>query len=192
MKKTIAFSVFWLGFLLCSSRATDLFHITADEQLTKFQDLLGSLVSQDYKSLSKTIASYVLGNDPEGTDQVVLYDHDSFLDSLTTPSSNYDHISVKVDKESLTTTTDFRCPKSIRHGGYDGKETAQYTPYIVADSEIIYQCYMTQKSTGARREARIKVSMENVYTDDYPDGIITCLYFTDVDQQNENLSPVSQ
>ena len=121
MKKTIAFSVFWLGLLLCSSRGTDLFHITADEQLAKFQDLFRS-----------------------------------------------------------------------RYGGYDRKETAQYQPYIVADSEIIYQCNMTQKNTGARRKARIKVSMQNVYTDDYPDGIITCLYFTNVDQQNENLSPVSQ
>jgi len=192
MIKKTAFSVFWLSLLLCSSRGTDLFHVSADEQLAKFQDLFKNLVSEDTESLSKTIACFVLGNDPDGTDQVVLYDHDSFLDSLTTPSSNYDHISVKLDKESLTTTTDFRCPKSIRHGGYDGKETAQSTPYIVADSEIIYQCYMTQKSTGARREARIKVSMENVYTDDYPDGIITGLYFTDVDQQNENLSPVSQ
>jgi hypothetical protein len=192
MKKAIAFSVFWLGYLLCSGRGTDLFHITADEQLTKFQDLLKSLVSQDTKSLSKTFACFVLGNDPDGTDQVVLYDHDSFIDSLTTPSSNFDHISVKVDKESLTTKTDFRYPKLIRYGGYDGKETAQYKPYIVADSEIIYQCYMTQKNTGARRQARIKVSMENVYTDDYPDGIITCLYFTNVDQQNGNLSPVSQ
>jgi hypothetical protein len=192
MKKNIAFSVFWLGFLLCSSRGIDLFHITADEQLAKFQDLFRSLVSQDSKSLSKTIACFVLGNDPDGTDQVVLYDHDSFIDSLTTPSSNYDHISVTVDKESLTTKTDFRYPKSIRYGGYDRKETAQYKPYIVADSEITYQCNMTQKNTGARRKARIKVSMQNVYTDDYPDGIITCLYFTNVDQQNENLSPVSQ
>ena len=68
MKKTIAFSVFWLGLLLCSSRGTDLFHITADEQLTKFQDLFKSLVSQDSKSLSKVIACFVLGNDPDGTD----------------------------------------------------------------------------------------------------------------------------
>ncbi|MEA3206481.1 MAG: hypothetical protein QOG92_2193 [Verrucomicrobiota bacterium] len=53
---------------------------------------------------------------------------------------------------------------------------------------------MKEKNTGARRKARIKVSMENVYTD--PDGIITriitCLYFTNVDQQNENLTPVSE
>jgi hypothetical protein len=192
MKKTIALSVFWLGLLLCSSRGTDLFHVTADEQLAKFQDLFRSLVSEDDKSLSKMIACFVLGNDPDGTNQVVLYDHDSFVDSLTTPSSNYDHISVTVDKESLRTKTDFRYPKSIRYGGYDGKETAQYSPYIVADSEIIYQCNMTQKNTGARRKARIKVSMQNVYTDEYPDGIITCLYFTNVDQQNGNLSPVSE
>jgi hypothetical protein len=192
MKKTIALSVFWLGLLLCSSRGTDLFHVTADEQLAKFQDLFRSLVSEDDKSLSKMIACFVLGNDPDGKNQVVLYDHDSFVDSLTTPSSNYDHISVTVDKESLRTKTDFRYPKSIRYGGYDGKETAQYSPYIVADSEIIYQCNMTQKNTGARRKARIKVSMENVYTDEYPDGIITCLYFTNVDQQNGNLSPVSE
>ena len=78
MKKAITFSVFWLGLLLCSSRSTDLFHITADEQLAKFQDLFRSLVSEDTKSLSKTIACFVLGNDPDGTDQVVLYDHDSF------------------------------------------------------------------------------------------------------------------
>ena len=192
MKKTIAFSVCWLGFLLCSTRGTDLFHITADEQLAKFQDLFSSLVSEDNRSLSKIIACFVLGNDPDGTDQVVLYDHDSFVDSLTTPSSNYDHISITVDKASLTTKTDFRYPKSIRYGGYDRKETAQYKPYIVADSEIIYQCDMTQKNTGARRKARIKVSMENVYTDDYPDGIITFLYFTDVDQENDNLTPVSE
>jgi len=51
---------------------------------------------------------------------------------------------------------------------------------------------LTQKDTGARRKARIKVFMENVYTDEYPDGIITFLYFTNVDQQNGNLSPVNQ
>ena len=192
MKKTIAFSLFWLGLSLCSSRGTDLFHITADEQLAKFQELFRSLVAEDNESLSKIIGCFVLGNDPDGTDQVVLYDHDSFIDSLTTPSSNYDHISVTVDTESLTTKTDFRYRKSIRYGGYDRKETAQYKPYIVADSEIIYRCNMTQKNTGARRKARIKVSMENVYTDEYPDGIITCLYFTNVERQNGNLSPVSE
>ena len=105
MKKTIAFSFFWLGLLLCSSRGTDLFHITADEQLTKFQELFRSLVSEDNKSLSKITACFVLGNDPDGTDQVVLYDHDSFIDSLTTPSSNYDHISITIDEASLTTKT---------------------------------------------------------------------------------------
>jgi hypothetical protein len=192
MKKFIAFSVFWLGLLLYSSRGTDLFYITADEQLAKFQVLFRSLISEDNKSLTKIFACFVLGNDPDGTDQVVLYDHDSFIDSLITPSSNYDHISVTVDEESLTTKTGLRYRKSIRYGGYDGKETAQYKPYIVADSEIIYQCNMTQKNTGARRKARIKVSMQNVYTDEYPDGIITCLYFTNVDQQNGNLSPVSE
>jgi hypothetical protein len=169
-----------------------LFHITADEQLAKFQELFRSLVAEDNKSLSKIIACFVLGNDPDGTDQVVLYDHDSFIDSLTAPSNNYDHISVAVDNESLTTQTDFRYRKSIRYGGYDRKETAQYKPYIVADSEIIYRCNMTQKNTGARRKARIKVSMQNVYTDEYPDGIITCLYFTDLDQPNGNLNPVSE
>jgi hypothetical protein len=71
-------------------------------------------------------------------------------------------------------------------------ETAQCKSYIVADSEINYQCNMTQKNTGARREARIRVLMENVYTDEYPDGIITCLYFTNVDQQNGRLTPVSE
>jgi hypothetical protein len=192
MKKTIAFNVFWLGLLLCSSRGTDLFHISADEQLAKFQDLFKNLVSEDTESLSKTIACFVLGNDPGGTDQVVLFDHDSFIDSLTSPSSKYDHISVTVDPESLTTKTDFRYPKPVHHGGADGKETGQYNPYIVADSEIIYQCNLTQKDTGARRKARIKVFMENVYTDEYPDGIITFLYFTNVDQQNGNLSPVNQ
>jgi hypothetical protein len=189
MKKTIAFSVFWLGLMLCCSRGTDLFHITAEEQLGKFQDLFRSLVSEDNKALSKIIGCFVLGNDPDGTDQMVLYDHDSFVDSLTSPSSNYDNISVKVDKESLTTKTDFRCRKSFGYGGGDGKEAAQYGSYIVADSEIIYQCTMTQKNTGARRRASVKVSMENVYTDEYPDGIITCLYFTNVDEQNANLSP---
>jgi hypothetical protein len=192
MKKTIAFSVFWLGLLLCSSRGTDLFHISADEQLVKFQDLFRNLVSEDTESLSKTIACFVLGNDPDGTDQVVLFDHDSFIDSLTSPSSKYDHITVTVDTESLTTKTDFRYPKPVRHGGDDGKETAQYNPYIVADSEIIYQCNLTQKDNGARRKARIKVFMENVYTDEYPDGIITFLYFTNVDQKNGDLSPVNQ
>src|SRR5580692_11253960 len=154
MKKTIAFSLFWLGLSLCSSRGTDLFHITADEQLAKFQDLFRSLVAEDNESLSKIIGCFVLGNDPDGTDQVVLYDHDSFIDSLTTPSLNYDHISVTVDKESLTTKTDLRYHESIRYGGYDGKKTAQYKSYIISDSEIIYQCYMTEKSTGARRKAR--------------------------------------
>jgi hypothetical protein len=192
MKKTIAFSVFWLGLLLCSGSGIDLFHVTADEQLTKFQDLFKSLVSQDSKSLSKVIACFVLGNDPDGTDQLVLYDHDTFIDSLITPSSNYDHISVTVDKESLTTKTDSRYCKSIRYGAYDRKEATRYRPYIVADSEIIYQCNMRQKNTGARRKARIKVSMQNLYTDEYPNGIITCLYFTTLDQQNGNLSPVSE
>src|ERR1700733_4458479 len=109
MRKTIAFIVFWLSLLLCSSRGTDLFHITADEQLAKFQDLFSGLVSEDNKSLSTMMACFVLGNDPDGTDQGVLSDHDSFLESLSTPSSNYDHISVTVDKESLTTKTDFKC-----------------------------------------------------------------------------------
>jgi hypothetical protein len=189
MKKTIVFNLFWLGLMLCSSRATDLFHITADEQLAKFQGLFASLVSEDNKSLSKIIACFVLGNDPDGTDQVVLYDRDSFVESLTTPSSNYDHISVMADQESLTTKTDFRSRKSFGYDGCDGKQAAQYQSYIVADSEIIYQCTMTQKSTGARWIARIKASMQNVYTDEYPDGIITCLYFTNVDQQNTNPSP---
>jgi hypothetical protein len=49
---------------------------------------------------------------------------------------------------------------------------------------------MTQKNTGARRKSRIKHSMQNVYSDDYPGGIITCLYFTNIDQENANLSPV--
>ena len=189
MKKTIVFNLFWLGLMLCSSRATDLFHITADEQLAKFQGLFASLVSEDNKSLSKIIACFVLGNDPDGTDQVVLYDRDSFVESLTTPSSNYDHISVMADQESLTTKTDFRSRKSFGYDGCDGKQAAQYQSYIVADSEIIYQCTMTQKSTGARWIARIKASMQNIYTDEYPDGIITCLYFTNVDQQNTHPSP---
>jgi hypothetical protein len=192
MKKTVAFSAFWLLLLLCSSRGTDLFHITADEQLAKFQDLFTSLVSKDNNSLSKIIASFVLGNDPDGSDQVVLYDHDSFLDSLTTPSNNYDHISVTFDKESLTTTTDFGYHKLTGYGEHDGKENAQSKSCIVADSVIIYQCYMTQKNTGARLKARIKATMQNVYTDEYPDGIITGLYFTNVDQQNAVVSPVSR
>jgi hypothetical protein len=166
-----------------------LFHITADEQLAKFQNLFASLVSEDNKSLSKIIACFVLGNDPDGTDQVVLYYHDGFVESLTTPSSNYDHISVTADQETLTTKTDFRSRKSFGYDESDGKGAAQYESYIVADSEIIYQCTMTQKNTGARRIARIKVSMQNVYTDEYPDGIITYLYFTNVGQQNTNPSP---
>jgi len=191
MKKLIAISVFSLGLLLCSSGGTDLFHITADEQLAKFQGLFASLVSEDNKSLSKIIACFVLGNDPDGSDQVVLYDHDTFIDSLTTASSNYDHISVTFDRDSLTTRTDFSY-KPTPYDGSDGKEDSQSKSYIFADSEIIYQCSMREKDTGARRRARIKVSMENVYTDEYPDGIITCLYFTNLDQQNESLSPVSE
>jgi hypothetical protein len=49
---------------------------------------------------------------------------------------------------------------------------------IVANSEIIYECNMAQKNTGAAQKARVKVTMDNVYTDEYPDGIITYLYFT--------------
>jgi hypothetical protein len=192
MKKTLAFSAFWFVLLLCSSRGTDLFHITADEQLAKFQDLFTSLVSKDNNSLSKIIASFVLGNDPDGSDQVVLYDHDTFIDSLTTPSKNYDHISVTFDRDSLTTTTDFSSHKLTEYGEHDGKETAQSKSYIVADSEIIYQCDMTQKNNGARLKARIKATMQNVYNDEYPDGIITGLYFTNLDQQNAAVSPVSR
>jgi hypothetical protein len=192
MKKTLAFSAFWFVLLLCSSRGTDLFHITADEQLAKFQDLFTSLVSKDNNSLSKIIASFVLGNDPDGSDQVVLYDHDTFIDSLTTPSNNYDHISVTFDRDSLTTTTDFSSHKLTEYGEHDGKETAQSKSYIVADSEIIYQCDMTQKNNGARLKARIKATMQNVYNDEYPDGIITGLYFTNLDQQNAAVSPVSR
>ena len=192
MRKIIAVIALWLGLLLCSSRGTDLFHITADEQLAKFQDLFGSLVSEDNKSLSKMIAGFVLGNDPDGTDQVVLYDHDNFIDFLDAPWSNYDHISVTVDEESLATKTEFRGGESIHFDGNDHKETARYKPYIVADSEIVYECNMTQKNTGERQKARVKVSMQNVYTDDYPEGIITYLYFTNVDQQGGNISPVSE
>jgi len=191
MRKIITVTALWLGLFLCSSPGTDLFHITADEQLAKFQDLFRSLVSEDKKSLSKIIACFVLGNDPDRTNQVALYDHDSFIDSLTAPSSNYDHISVTVDEESLTTKTEFRDGKSMHSDGDDQKETAQNEPYIVVDSEIIYECNMTQKDTGARHKAHIKVSMDNVYTNEYPDGIITYLYFTNLDQQNGNISPVS-
>ena len=192
MRKIIAVNILALGLLLCSSRGTDLFQITADEQLAKFQDLFRSLVSEDNKSLSKMIAYFVIGNDPDGTDQVALYDHDSFIDFLNAPWRNYDHISVRVDEESLTTKTAFRDGKSIHYDGYDQKKTAQYKAYIVADSEIIYECNMTQKNTGATQKALIKVSMDNVYTDEYPDGIITYLYFTNVDQQNGNINPVSE
>jgi hypothetical protein len=51
---------------------------------------------------------------------------------------------------------------------------------------------MTQKNTGAAQKARVRVTMDNVYTDEYPDGIITYLYFTNVDQQNGNINPVSE
>jgi hypothetical protein len=192
MRKIIAVNILALGLLLCSSRGTDLFHVTADEQLAKFQDLLRSLVSEDNKSLSKMIAYFVLGNDPDGTDQVAVYDHDSFIDFLNAPWRNCDHISVRVNEESLTTKTEFRDGKSIRYDGSDQKETAQYKPYIVANSEIIYECKMTQKNTGTAQKARIKVSMDNVYTDEYPDGIITYLYFTNIDQQNGSISPVGE
>jgi hypothetical protein len=77
MKKTTAFGVFWLGLMLYAGHGTDLYHIAAYEQLAKFQDLFRSLVSEDNKSLSKIIACFVLGNDPDGTGQVVLYDHDT-------------------------------------------------------------------------------------------------------------------
>ena len=192
MEKIIAVTVLWLGLFTCSSRGTDLFHITADEQLAKFQELFRSLVSKDKKSLSKVFACFVLGNDPARTNQVALYDHDSFIDSLTVPTSNYDHISVTVDEESLTTKTEFRDGKSVHFAGDDQKETTQYKPYIVADSEIIYECNMTQKDTGTRYKAHIKVSMDNVYTNEYPDGVITYLYFTNLDQQNGNISPASR
>jgi hypothetical protein len=192
MRKIIAVNILALGLLLCSSRGTDLFHITTDEQLAKFQNLFKSLVAEDNKSLSQMIAYFVLGNDPDGTDQVALYDHDSFIDFLNAPWSNYDHISVRVDAESLRTKTEFRDGKSVHYDGHDHQETVQYKPYIVADSEIIYECKMTQKNTGATQKARVKVSMDNVYTDEYPDGIITYLYFTNVDQQNRNINPVSE
>src|SRR3974377_2090576 len=103
MRKIITVTALWLGLFLCSSPGTHLFHITGGEQTAKFQDLFRSLVSEDKKSLSKIIACFVLRNDPDRTNQVALYDHDSFIDSLTAPSSNYDHISVAVDTESLTT-----------------------------------------------------------------------------------------
>jgi hypothetical protein len=83
-------------------------------------------------------------------------------------------------------------PQSVHYDEHDHQETVQYKPYIVADSEIIYECKMTQKNTGATQKARVKVSMDNVYTDEYPDGIITYLYFTNVDQQNRNINPVSE
>ena len=83
-------------------------------------------------------------------------------------------------------------PQSVHYDEHDHQETVQYKPYIVADSEIIYECKMTQKNTGATQKARVKVSMDNVYTDEYPDGIITYLYFTNVDQQNRNIYPVSE
>jgi hypothetical protein len=191
MKKIIAVTVLWLALLLCSSRGTDLFHITADEQLSKFQGLFMSLVSEDNNSLSKMIACFVLGNDPDGTDQVAIYDHDNFIDFLNAPRSDYDHISITVDEESLTTRTQFRCGKSIHSGGNDDNKTAQDKPYLVACSEIIYECNLTQKTTGRRQRARIKVSMDNVYSDDCPDGIITYLYFTPVPQA-ANRSSVSQ
>jgi hypothetical protein len=189
MRKIITVTALWLGLFPCSTPGIDLFHITADEQLVKFQDLFRSLVSEDKKSLSKIIACFVLGNDPDLTNQVALYDHDSFIDSLTAQSSNYDHISITVDEESLTTKTEFKDGKSMYSGGDDQRKTAE--PYIVVDSEIIYECNMTQKDTGARNKAHLKVSMDNVYTNEYPDGIITYLYFTNLDQQNGNTSSVS-
>ncbi len=190
MRKIIAVTVLCLGLLPCSSRAIDLFHISADEQLAKFADLFKSLVSEDNQSLSKMIAGYVLGNDPDGTDQVALYEHDTFIDFLDVPSRRYDHISVTIDKKSLTLKTIFKDGKSILPD-HDGQKSTHYKPYAVADSEIIYQCHMRQKNTGNRQNTRMKVSMQNVYTDDYPDGIITCLYFTDLDQGAGAITPVS-
>jgi hypothetical protein len=95
MRKIIAINILMLALMLCSGRGTDLFHVTASEQLAKFQDLFRSLVSEDNNSLSKMVAYFVLGNDPDGTDQVALYDHDSFIDFLNAPWSNYDYISVR-------------------------------------------------------------------------------------------------
>jgi len=91
MKNLLAVTVLWLVLLPSSSRGTDLFHITADEQLMKFQDLFRSLLSQDDKSLSKMIARFVIGNDPEGTDQEALYDHDNFIDFRGIPPGVIPH-----------------------------------------------------------------------------------------------------
>jgi hypothetical protein len=192
MKNLLAVTVLWLVLLPCSSRGTDLFHITADEQLMKFQDLFRSLLSWDDKSLSKMIARFVIGNDPEGTDQEALYDHDNFIDFLSAPWSDYDHISVTVDEESLTTKTQFRCGQS-RHSGQNGvQETSKSEPYVVAISELIYECNMRQKNTGNWQKARMRVSMDNIYTDDYPDGIITSLYFDNAGLQTGNMSSAGE
>ena len=190
MRKIIVVAVLCLWLLPASSRAVDLFHISADEQLAKFEDLFKSLVSEDNQSLSKMIAGFVLSNDPDGTDQVALYEHDTFIDFLDAPSRNYDHIAVTLNKRSLTLKTLFREGKSLPPDS-DGQKGAHYKPYIVADSEIVYECHMRQKNSGHRQNARMKVSMQNVYTDDYPDGIITCLYFTDIDEGAGIITPVS-
>src|SRR5271166_4155439 len=167
MKKIITVTALWLGLFLCSSPGIDLFHITADEQLAKFQDLFRSLVSEDKKSLSNIIACFVLGNDPDRTNQVALYDHDSFIDSLTAPSSNYDHISVTVDEESLTTKTEFRDGKSMYSDGDDQKETAQYEPYrkiLAPGSKPISKCRWTMFTpmsiqTGSSRTCTLPTSI---------------------------------
>jgi hypothetical protein len=192
MKNLVAVTVLWLALLPCPSRGIDLFHITADEQLTKFQDLFRSLLSKDSQSLSKMIASFILGNDPEGTDQEALYDRDNFLDFLNAPWSDFDHISIKVDEASLVTKTDFRCQKSIHPGHHDHRETSRNESYVVAASEIIYECNMRDKNTGNQEKARMKVSMDNVYSDDYPDGIITSLYFDNVDPPAGNMSSAGE
>ena len=49
MKQIITVTALRLGLFLCSSPGTDLFHITADDQLAKFQDLFRSLVSEDHQ-----------------------------------------------------------------------------------------------------------------------------------------------
>jgi hypothetical protein len=49
--------------------------------------------------------------------------------------------------------TTFSHHKLIRYGGFAGKENIESKSYIVADSEITYQCSMKEKNYGRQAES---------------------------------------
>ena len=98
MKRIIAFSVFWLGLLLCSSRGTDLFHITADEQLAKFQELFRSLFS-DKKAVEQIIPLFLLGKNQKEKIKLELSNNNGLINSLTPHWRNMDTFFLRVKKE---------------------------------------------------------------------------------------------